>query len=215
MKNLLANSSIEKKLGLLALLLGIIALIIGGTPDKHSIKVNAKEMLLTSIRENDKINVETLADWIIKGNADFTIVDLRTDKAYNEYHIPGSYNIPISDLLNGDLMRNQKIILYSDDGVNAAQAWFVLKSDDYKGVYILNGGLKVWKDKILFPKLVSNATPVQITEFEKMKEVSKFFGGTPQSGTEETIAPVVQMPKLTMPAASPTGGGKKKKREGC
>lgn len=215
MKNIIKDSSIEKKLGFFTLLLGVVALFIGGSPENYKVTVNAKELMLSSVKDNDKINVETLADWIIKGNADYSLVDLRNEKEFGEYHIPNSFNIPINNLLNGDLLRNMKIILYSDDDVNAAQAWFLLKSDGYKGVYILNGGLKEWKNKILFPALASNATAEEISHFEKMKEVSKFFGGTPQTGSEESVAPAVKMPTLAMPAEAPSGGGKKKKREGC
>ena len=76
----------------------------------------------------------------------------------------------------------KKIILYSDAGIHSAQAWFLLKANGYKGVYILRGGLEEWKDSILFPRLVENATPAEIAAFEKAKEISKFFGGSPQVG---------------------------------
>jgi hypothetical protein len=52
-----------------------------------------------------------------------------------------------------------------------------------------------------------------------MKEVSKFFGGTPQTGTAEQPSAVTVLPKLMMPSApagstSPSNATKKKK-EGC
>ena len=150
------------------------------------------------------------------------MVDLRTEKEYTEYNIPTSVNIKMEDLLGSGLMRNQKIVLYGTDDVAAAQAWFVLKSSNYKGVYILSGGLNEWKNQILFPKLALNATPEQTAAFEKVKQISAYFGGTPQLATAEqttsAAAPTVKpttpaLPKLSTPAA----GGKvvKKKKEGC
>jgi hypothetical protein len=50
-----------------------------------------------------------------------------------------------------------------------------------------------------------------------MKEVSKFFGGSPQvGGNAEEVAAKKTMPKLEMPPVTsvPTAG-KKKKKEGC
>lgn len=103
----------------------------------------------------------------------------------------------------------------------AAQAWFVLKSSNYKGVYILSGGLNEWKNQILFPKLALNATAGQTAAFEKVKQISAYFGGTPQlATTEQTTTATASvkpnepiLPKLSTPAAG--GAAKKKKKEGC
>ena len=84
---------------------------------------------------------------------------------------------------------------------------------------MLRGGLEEWKDRVLFPTLAANPTPAQTVEFAKMKEVSKFFGGTPQTGAAGDQQPTVEpaMPKLEMPqsALAPAGAQKKKKKEGC
>jgi hypothetical protein len=52
-----------------------------------------------------------------------------------------------------------------------------------------------------------------------MKEVSKFFGGTPQTdSTAAATTPAFTMPKLEMPQAAVTAPGAtpvKKKKEGC
>ncbi len=84
-------------------------------------------------------------------------------------------------------MRNEKIILYSDNEAIASQGWFLLKADNFKNIYILDGGLTNWKDQVLFPKLSLNPTKEELALFEKKKEVSKFFGGQPQIGGEELI----------------------------
>ena len=213
--------SISKKLALIAGLLGILALFIGNPSNKNVIDVNAKEMTLSTIKNQDRIDPMILADWLIKENSDFTLVDLRNEKEFNEYNIPTSVNIPIENILTSDLMRNQKIILYGNDDVASAQAWFILRSSNFKAVYILNGGLNAWKNEILFPKLDASATPEQTAKFEKVKQVSLHFGGSPQivsGGTttsvsaQTTIAP--STPKLSTPLGKVNGGAKKKK-EGC
>lgn len=221
MKEMIMKLSTPKKLAAVAALLGFIALIIGNPSNKNVIDVNAKEIALATVKNQDRIEVMTLADWLIKENADYTLVDLRAEKEYGEYNIPTSVNIPIESLLNSDLMRNQKILLYGNDDVVAAQAWFILKSANFKAVYLLNGGMNAWKYEILFPKLDATATAEQTAAFEKVKQVSLHFGGTPQivsGGTATTVAahtttaPI--MPKLTAPAGK-VGGGAKKKKEGC
>ncbi len=139
-------------------------------------------MLLTTVKNSDKVNVLELADWIIKEKSDYTLVDLRDEKEFTEYFIPTAVNIPLETLPESGLLRNQKIILYADNNLESAQAWFILKSKDYRGVYLLDGGLEKWKDEVLFPKLAADATPEQIAEFEKIKEICKYFGGVPQTG---------------------------------
>ena len=93
----------------------------------------------------------------------------------------------------------------------------MLKSKGYKGVYILNGGLNAWKENVLFPKAPVNASKEELAQFEKMKEVSKYFGGQPQ--TDSAVAdlkPSFQLPTSTT-GVQKTGNApaKKKKREGC
>ncbi|MCL4279190.1 MAG: rhodanese-like domain-containing protein, partial [Ignavibacteriaceae bacterium] len=63
-----------------------------------------------------------------------TLVDVRDEETFNQYYIPTAISIPLIQLPESELLRNQKIILYADDDVNAAQAWFILKSNNFKGV---------------------------------------------------------------------------------
>lgn len=217
MKKFWSNLSLNKKLVLIAITLGVIALFAGDPYGGTTIKVNEKSIALSTVDNSDKVSVTELADWIIKDKSDFELVDLRSEEKYNEYTIPASQCIPLPQISSSDLLRNQKIILFSDDDVASSQAWFILKSKNYKGVYILDGGLNAWKEKILFPKAPVNASKDELVEFEKMKEVAKFFGG--QAQTDSSVTETKQEIKLptttdgTTKTTAPTA--KKKKREGC
>lgn len=217
MKKFFANLTTNIKLGLVALALGIIALFAGNPYGGSFINVNEKELALSTVSNSDKIKVVDLADWILKGKADFELVDLRSQEKFNEYSIPNAQCIPLVQLPESELLRNQKIIFYSDDDIAASQAWFMLKSKGYKGVYILDGGLNAWKEKVLFPKAPVNASMEELAHFEKMKEVSKYFGG--QAQTDAAISeskPIIKLPTST--AGGQKSGNvpaKKKKREGC
>ena len=123
----------------------------------------------------------------------------------------------MEDILNSELKRNQKILLYGNDDISSAQAWFILKSSDYKGVYILNGGLNSWKNEILYPKRNAILTPEDSIKFEKIKEVSLHFGGSPQMQVSETTsnALVTPSPKVlpNLPRVTIPSGTTKKKKE--
>lgn len=218
MKNFLNGLSIQIKLAGLAMLLGIMALLIGNSNDRSKITVNAKEVAHSTVNDQDKITVNTLADWLIKGNADFTLVDLRTEKEFSEYNIPNSVNIKMEELLNSNLRRNQKYLFYSSDDIASAQAWFILKSTGYKGVYILKGGMTSWKNQILYPERAAFISPEDSLKFEKIKEISLHFGGVPrtQVSGQSTIETPVQVSTPTIPKLStPAGTATKKKKEGC
>lgn len=217
MKAFISNLSFNKKLALTALFLGIIAIFAGNPYGGSKIQVNEKELALSTINNSDKISVTDLADWIIQGKADFELVDLRSPAKYQEYAIPGSQCIPLIQLPESELLRNQKIVFYSDDDVAASQAWFMFKSKKYKAVYILDGGLNAWKEKVLFPKAPSGSSKNELAQFEKRKEVSKFFGGQVQSESDVVVnKPAIQMPVVNnLTPKAGTTPVKKKKREGC
>lgn len=217
MKKFFSNLSLNKKLALIAVTIGVIALFAGDPYGGTTIKVNEKDIALSTVGNSDKVSVTELADWIIKDKSDYELVDLRSAEKYNEYTIPNSQCIPLVQISSSDLRRNQKIVLFSDDDVTPSQAWFILKSKNYKGVYILDGGLNAWKEKVLFPKAPVNGSKEELVQFEKMKEVTKFFGGTAQ--TDSSVAETKQEIKLPTPTVGTTKTtaptGKKKKREGC
>ncbi len=218
MKALPTKLSLNQKLALIVGALGFLAVFAGSPYKGNTATMNVRELGLLVGKETDHIPVDELADWIIKGKADYRLIDVRSSKEFEEYHIPTSENIPVGSLFDAGLMRNEKLILYSEGGIHAAQAWFLLKAQRYNKAYILRDGLAEWKERILFPSIAENASAEEQTAFEKRKAVSAFFGGTPQTGTNDSKStPQIAMPKLEMPSASAAPGGapKKKKKEGC
>jgi rhodanese-related sulfurtransferase len=216
MRKLFSNMSYNKRLAVLAIIFGLIAFIIGTPTDNTRAEINTKELAVTALSDNDKVDVHELADWIIKGKYDYRLVDVRSPEEYEKYNIPFSENIIMSELPKSNLMRNEKILLYSDDGISSAQAWFLMKAAQYKHVYLLEGGLKLWKNEILFPTLSADANSVQLAEFEKAKEIAEYFGGVPQIAGGTFKADIKELPKpVVKKNPIPSGGKKKKKREGC
>lgn len=219
MPDLVKNLSLNGRLAALAFVLGFVALFAGSPYKGAGATVNTKDLSIAMATGADQVDVTILADWIIQGKADFRVVDLRSEAAFAEYHLPPAENIPVTGLASSSLRHNEKVILYAEDGAHAAQAWMLLRAKGYKGVYILRGGLEAWKENVLFPRIPENPTPAEVVEFARAREVSKFFGGTPQAlAGDSTGAQQVAMPKLAMPApqaASAAGAPKKKKKEGC
>lgn len=219
MKLSLAKLTATQKSGLAVALLGFVAAFAGSPYRGPVYTVDAQELARVVQTAADHVTAEDLVDWIIQGKADYRLIDLRTESEFAEYHIPGAERVPLTALPDYGLQKNEKIIMYSEGGIHSAQAWFLLRTQGYKGVTMLFGGLEAWKDDVLFPRPAANPTPAQSVQFAKMKEVSKFFGGTPQAdSTDAVTAPSLTMPKLETPqggAAARSISPVKKKKEGC
>ena len=213
-----ANYPPRKRLGLLAILLGFIAIFAGSPFDKVETKINAKELSMISADEISNVKVEQLADDIIKAKYDYRLIDLRKVEEFAKYNIPSSENIQVDQVLKLDLARNDNILLYSDNDFETAQAWFLLKSNDFKGVSVLKSGLKNWQENILFPACGCDPIPTkeQKHKHAKLAEVSKYFGGSLQSGSISESTKKMKMPVLEAPTSITLKKTKgKKKREGC
>jgi rhodanese-related sulfurtransferase len=216
----ISKLSFNQKLGVFALALGALAVFANVGPG-HTVTVDAKELLTSVERQEDHVTPAELAAWIIEGRTDYRLVDVRDEKAFAEYHIPTAENVPLATVADGALGRTDKIVLYGDGGIHAAQAWMVLKGRGYTRVYTLLEGLDAWKDKVLFPVMPQNASPEEQARFDRAVQVAKFFGGQPRAAAAPGSEPMALPTQATAPAVAPptlpagAGGGPKRKREGC
>ncbi len=196
--------------------LGLAAALAGSPYRGARVTVDTRDLALRASHDATSLAPATLADWIIQGRNDFALVDVRSETDFASYHIPTAQNLPLASLNADFAPRNQTIILCSDDGTQAAQAWFLLQAQGFRSVYLLSGGLRAWRDQVLFPKPSAEAPAAA---FEKQAQVAKYFGGAPQT-TGASAAPAPALPKLAPPvlAAGPAGATQpppKKKKEGC
>lgn len=208
----------RKRIGILAILLGIIAAFIGTPENSTTASVNIKELSMTASKNVNTVTVQDLSNWIIQGKMDYRLVDLRTEADYEKYNIPSSECVSMSSLTNSELMRNEKIILYADDDIVASQAWFILKADGYHSVSILKKGMEAWKNEVVFPtcNCEEHSTAEMKQLHDKKVEVAKFFGGVMQAGGGSNSTVKKNLPKLKAPKKVVLKTSRKKPaREGC
>lgn len=217
MKSFFLGLSTNQRLGLLGFFLGLGALL-GQPYASPVVTLDTRELARMVGTTADHVAVDDLAGWIIEGRADYRLIDVREKSAYAAYHIPTAEHVPVGQLPDHGLDRNEMVVVYSDGGVQAAQAWLLLKAMDFKSAVTLQGGLDAWKENVLFPALPETPAADALAAVEQVERVSLFFGGSPRTGgglkepgAEPMVLPVVEMP--TAPVASPAA--KKKRREGC
>jgi rhodanese-related sulfurtransferase len=206
----------NRTLAVVAVVLGAVA-IFGSPGGGARVTLDTRELAAIVESEVDHVTVQELSDWIIQGHTDFRLIDLRDEESYAEYHIPLAERVPLGELHDYPILRNEKIVLYSDGGIHSAQAWFLLRAQKFPGTYILLGGLDFWKDEILFPVLEVDAAPEEVAAFERARFVSEFFGGTPQTGVDPAAdGPAMSLPTVKMPTQPVVRSGKRrKKKKGC
>jgi hypothetical protein len=211
-----SRPTLNQKLALAALALGVVALF--ANPYRGNVvRLDAREVAAVIGREDDHVTADELAAWIVEGRSDYRLIDLRTESEFDAYHVPTAESIPLPVLADASVARNEKIVLYSDGGVHAAQAWMLLRAKGYRSVYTLKGGLEEWKDAVLFPSLARGTTPTEQARYDRAAARARFFGGAPRApGSAEATTPALPMPKVEPPVA---GAGPapapKKKKEGC
>jgi hypothetical protein len=213
-----SSLSTNQKLAALALVLGAVA-IFARVERGSRVRLDTKELAAIIEREDDHVTVSDLAAWIIEGRSDYRLVDLRSPAEYAAYHIPTAENLAPSALVEARFEPTDRIVLYSEGGIHASQAWMLMRAKGMKAVYTLKGGLDEWKDQVLFPTLAADATPQAQARFERAAAIARFFGGTPRtaSGTEIANAATPELPRMELaaPAAGAPAPAKKKKKEGC
>jgi rhodanese-related sulfurtransferase len=219
---LLANLGRNQRLALVAIALGVGAFAIGDPSANGRVTLDERELAAIVEGEVDHVTPDELADWIVAGRQDYRLVDLRSDTEFATYHIPTAERLSITELADADLPRNEKVLLYSAEGIHSAQAWFLLRAKQYPTVYILLGGLKQWHEQVVYPvDPGAAASPAERIAFAGAAERARFFGGGPRAAVAPgagavALAPVAPPVAKVAPPLTPAGPASvKKKKEGC
>ncbi len=191
--------SLNKKLAAFAIILGLVGILAGSPNESSAGKLDTNQLAIDIAKQSNIVEPTDLAKSIIEGNNTFRIIDLRNENEYATNNIDGSENIPVSQINKSDLKRNEKILLYSTSELETAQAWMLLKSKNYKSVYMLKGGWRSWQKEVL-----------GIAEGQTAASGS-LFGN---KATDEPSTVSVPLGKIKAPPALPVKSGKRKK-EGC
>ena len=137
----------------------ILGLILAFSPvDKKTINESEFGNIAENINNrSDHITAEQLGQLIIDKDPNFQIVDIRDQSEFQKFHIQTAINIPLNTLFNENNVEfidpEKLVVLYSNGGTHAAQAWVILQQMGYTNTTVLLGGLNYWVD------VYSNPTP--------------------------------------------------------
>ena len=144
------------KISVLLISLGVITAFMPLKQNKAN-QLNPNSLLEVSMHKQFNLSVDEVARYIVRGETDFLLIDLRTPEEYKAFNIPGSINIPYKDLLHKDFggyldQDELKNIFYSNGDIVASQAWTLCAGMGYENNYLMQGGMNEWYKTVMESK---------------------------------------------------------------
>ena len=158
--------------------------------------VDAARLAREMAGARDRVSAVALAEAIRSGPAP-RIFDLRSPADFAAFHIPSASQSSLEALVTMDLPRSTSIVVYSDGGALAAQAWVLLRLRGYRDVAFLRDGVYEWIARVHEPQLAADPTVAERADFDRRAALSRYFGGQPR----------LDVPRAEIPAGYWTVGG--------
>lgn len=175
-----------RRLALVAIVLALGATLAGSPYAERHATLDVALMARTVAQEDDHVTAVELARWIRERRPGLRVIDVRSAEEFDAYHLPTAERISLDSIVRTPFAADETIVLYSEGGTHAAQAWVFLRALGYRRVYFLRGGAYEWLQEVMNPTISENASPAERAEFAKIAALSRYFGGLPRVG----IAPV-------------------------
>lgn len=157
-------------LGVLALVLGLGALLAGDPEVSDGPAVLPPEARIEPLE---------LARSIMARDPAIVLLDLRSQEAFEDYHLPGARHAPLPPEDPG-AVADRVVVVYGGEGAASPEARERLLSAGAREVRILEGGVEGWLRRVMNPVLADDADPEERRAFLDAAEVSRYFGGVPR-----------------------------------
>jgi len=168
---------LARRLGIGALALGLVAPF-AGSPYRMQQRGLDLDAVARAIDEgSDHVSARQLAEWIRDRRPGLRVIDVRSPDQFRDYAIPTAENLPIDRLAKSSFAPDQTIVLYSQEGAHAGQAWVMLRALGVAHAVFVPGGLADWREEVLNPLLPVGGSPA---ERARIAELSRYFGGSPR-----------------------------------
>lgn len=202
---------------ILFVFLAPLALMLAFVPENTTkpYKLTAQQ-LLQEVNEGIQFtSPDDVAKLIVSQDPTILLVDVRSADEFENFHLEGAINIPLTDLLNPewesyldqDVRTN---IFYCNGSTKSNQAWMITRQLGYRNCLVMQGGLNYWFETIMNPTAPGDlSADDMLAKYDFRKGASKVFGG----GATEALAPAAANPK-PLPAIVPKPA-KKKIKGGC
>jgi len=213
---------VTRALAATALALGLLAPLAGSPYKANHATIDVAALARSVAREEDHVTALELAQWIKDRRPGLRVLDVRSPEEYDRYHLPTAERLALDSLATLPFHADDTLVLYSEGGAHAAQAWVFLRALGYHNVYFLRGGLYEWLEQVMNPTLADTTAPAR-DAFSRAASLSRYFGGVPRSDirtppADESIA-LPGAPRATstvpLPARTTSARIDAVRRRGC
>ena len=144
---------IRKEISLLLILLSIILALLPLSANR-SFSEKPAGLLAEVLGDDVSLTADEVAEFIVREDPSFTLIDLRPEEEYRKNAIPGAVNIPWAEFVRSDPdkwlgNREVTIVFYSDGSYEADYALVFARGMGYENCKILDGGIGGWERTIL------------------------------------------------------------------
>ena len=159
----------------------LAAAVLAGCTDRAQVDVAGRAAALAKVvaAEQDHVTVPELADWIVKDQRDYELLDIREPADFEAGHIKDARHVPLAALLSDAslvaLPPGRKVVVYSNGTAHAAQAALLLRLVD-RDAYALLGGFNHWQAYLNDPEKAGVAE-MDPRERAQYQAVACYFAG--------------------------------------
>ena len=185
----------SKRYILLAVLLIGSAFGLTLLPEKVvSNQIPAKEFLIDIYNPARFLSTHQIAKRIIDRDPSIFLIDVRTPSEFEEYSIPGAFNIPLENILEdewSDYLSQEglNVILYSNGDIYADQAWILIAQEGVENLYIMKGGVNAWFATIIQPVAPPETSPSEAFDLYSFEQAASIYFGGSSAGVASSATP--------------------------
>ena len=171
--------TIDRALAMAASVLGALALVAGDTLGPGG---------------PGEVSALELAGELRSHAAELRILDIRSDSAYADFHVPRAVQVPIErqgvdlEAWLTDVMRVASpaapVVVAGGPGTDPRPAWLALRKAGFANVRYMSDAVGDWVDSIVSPVLPASASPSRRAIWEDQAELARYFGGFPRIATD-------------------------------
>jgi rhodanese-related sulfurtransferase len=179
------DSRLHAGLLAIALILGALALLVDSPEHSEEDLENRTSAIGLAQRLHDR-------------QPGLRVVDLRSEAAYQDYHLPQAKRLTAEEFLASlDSTGSSIVVVYGSGDGMARVAADTAHEAGYDQVYFLADGVGEWLEEVLNPALDTSGTLEQRAEVERVAALSRYFGGRPRFGklTDDSAAVPLDRPR--------------------
>lgn len=144
---------IRKEISLLLILLSIILALLPLSANR-SFSEDPASLLKEALADEVSLSADEVAEFIVREDPSFSLIDLRPEAEYRKKAIPGAINVPWSIFIKSDPdkwlgNREVRTVFYSTGNTEADYALVFARGMGYDNCFIMDGGITEWERTIL------------------------------------------------------------------